>query len=182
MKSLFSQFRKDLVTIWFSAIAALCIGFLINQFRIHPLSLTYQSKAERLETSVQRLASHTTDLAGTTLSQQFPTMPLEKFSDFVFEKQGLVLDARPEVFHRLGHVPGALNLPRDDFENAYTVLKQKLDADKAQAIVVYCSGDECEDSRLVSKSLRSLGYSNIAIYEGGWNEWSEAGKPIEKER
>jgi predicted sulfurtransferase len=70
----------------------------------------------------------------------------------VESKRGLVLDARPEIFHRLGHVPGALSLPRDDFETGYAALKEKLEADRSQPIVIYCSSASCEDSGLVKKT------------------------------
>jgi 3-mercaptopyruvate sulfurtransferase SseA len=97
----------------------------------------------------------------------------------VENKRGLVLDARPEIFHRLGHVPGALSLPRDDFETGYAALKGKLEADRSQAIVIYCSNASCEDSGLVKKSLSALGFINIALYEGGWSDWTNAKKPEE---
>lgn len=47
-------------------------------------------------------------------------LTLEEFFEFV-DKDGLVLDTRSKIFYRLGHVPGAISLLRDDFENAYAV-------------------------------------------------------------
>src|SRR5690606_30147899 len=85
--------------------------------------------------------------------------------------EGIVLDARPEVFHRIGHIPGALSLPREDFENAYASLKEVLEVDKEQIIVVYCSSMSCQDSELVRRALTALGYSRVAILTGGWAAW-----------
>ncbi len=56
---------------------------------------------------------------------------LDQMSDLVDEKKVLILDARPEIFHRLGYIPGALSLPRDDFENAYKILQSRLRAIRA---------------------------------------------------
>ena len=102
---------------------ALCGGMVLNQFRETPLPLVYQSKAARLRDSVRRIASQQVVPAPTPASRQSERLGLEEFSSYVKNKQGLILDARPELFHRLGHVPGALSLPRDDFEKAYAGLK-----------------------------------------------------------
>lgn len=174
--------RSDLMIIWLVATTALCVGLLINQFRDAPLPLVYKNKAERLQESVQRIAATETKPVGTSSTKLPESLSLEEFSAYVEEKRGLILDARPEIFHRLGHVPGALSLPRDDFEVGYAALKEKLEADRSQAIVIYCSSSSCEDSGLVKSSLASLGFTNLALFEGGWGEWTNAKKPEEINR
>lgn len=156
------------------------MGILINQFRDVPVSLVYKDKSERLQESVRRIAGQPEISATPSLEKQLPrNLSLGEFAAYVQEKKGLILDARPEIFHRLGHVPGAISLPRDDFENAYASLKGKLEADRSQPIVIYCSGSSCEDSGLVRKSLSDLGFTNLALFEGGWSEWENAKKPEE---
>jgi len=174
-------FKQDILFLWMTATTALCLGLLVNQFRDHPLPLIYQNKDARLQEAVERLASAPSPTAEPSASSAaHPTeyLTLEEFSEFV-DKGGLVLDARPEIFHRLGHVPGAISLPRDDFENAYAALRARLEADKARSLAVYCSGSSCEDSELVKKSLAALGFTQVAIFKGGWSEWQTAGKPEE---
>jgi rhodanese-related sulfurtransferase len=171
--------RADLMVLWLVATTALCVGLLINQFRDTPLPLVYKDKAQRLQESVQRIASKESASAPAPVVHLPEKLSLEEFSAYVENKHGLVLDARPEIFHRLGHVPGALSLPRDDFEKGYAVLKGKLEADRSQPIVIYCSGASCEDSGLVKKSLASLGFTNLALFEGGWSGWTNAKKPEE---
>ena len=174
-------FKQDILFLWMTATTALCLGLLVNQFRDHPLPLIYQNKDARLQGAVERLASAPSpaaELSASSAAHPTEYLTLEEFSEFV-DKGGLVLDARPEIFHRLGHVPGAISLPRDDFENAYTVLREKLETGKTRPIVLYCSGSSCEDSELVKKSLVALGYTQVAIFKGGWSEWQTAGKPEE---
>ena len=171
--------RSDVMLIWLVATTALCVGLLINQFRDTPLPLVYKDKAERLQDSVQRIVSKELASAPVPIVQLPEKLSLEDFSSYVENKRGLVLDARPEIFHRLGHIPGALSLPRDDFETGYAALKAKLEDDRSQAIVIYCSNASCEDSGLVKKSLSALGFSNIALFEGGWSDWTNAKKPEE---
>lgn len=167
----------DLFFLWAVATSALCIGLLINQFRNTPLTLEYRSKEVRLQSAVERVAPLP------MLSPKQITLPetlsLGEFEAYVEKGSGLVLDARPDIFYRLGHVPGALSLPRDDFESAYKNLQKTLEADRSRAVVIYCSGSSCEDAALVRKALYALGYTQLSIFEGGWAEWTGAGKPKE---
>jgi thiosulfate/3-mercaptopyruvate sulfurtransferase len=82
---------------------------------------------------------------------------------------------------RPGHIPGALNIPREElmdpttgtfrsneelaqvFSNAH-VLPQ-------QHIVAYCNGGVAATSVLFS--LAMLGYPSLTNYDGSWNEWGE---------
>ncbi len=47
---------------------------------------------------------------------------VEEMRNICDGRAALILDARPEVFYRVGHIPSALSLPRDDFEGSYHVL------------------------------------------------------------
>lgn len=170
--------KNIVVVIVFIGLASLCLGLLINQYRAQPLPLKYQTKEERLASVVAKIsAQNQSPISTITLPKE---LTLEQFQVFVEKKQGIVLDARPEIFHRLGRVPGALSLPREDFENGYAILKNKLEQDKNQPIAVYCSSSSCEDSHLVEKALVKLGYTNIAVFSGGWAQWTEAGLVEEK--
>jgi rhodanese-related sulfurtransferase len=160
--------------------AALGAGMFINQCRDEPLPLLYRSKAERLQLAVAKVvgaeAVHTAALPVAPLQD----ISLESFRVFVAEKRGVVLDARPEIFYRLGHVPGALALPRDDFEKSYARLKETLGNHRTQPLMIYCAGGACEDGELVRDALARLGYAHVAIFRGGWTAWKQAGLPDEK--
>lgn len=51
---------------------------------------------------------------------------------------------------------------------------------KSTEIVVYCGGPACPLSRLAVEKLIKLGYDSVRAYEGGLEEWKDAGFPIEK--
>lgn len=161
------------------SIMSFCVGLLVNQFRDKPLPLIYQTREERLQESVQKLAEERKAPKPRNVESLSEVLSLEEFADFVENKRGLVLDARPEVFHRLGHVPGALSLPRDDFDNAYSKLKERLENNRSQPLAIYCSSVSCEDAGLLKKALTILGFTEPKIFEGGWAEWTSAGKPRE---
>ena len=42
-------------------------------------------------------------------------------------------------------------------------------------IVVYCAGPHCPQSRMAAEKLVKLGYDNVRAYEGGLEEWKQAG-------
>lgn len=91
------------------------------------------------------------------------------------DKGALFLDARPIDFYPMGHIPGALPLPEDDFDRAFAKLEETLR--RRFDIVVYCSGYGCEASHIVSRKLRERGIQAAILHEG-WPAWTDAGYPV----
>lgn len=194
LPALILRSKRDLLTLWVMALAAGLTALAINQFRDKSLPFVYLPKAERIQQAVSRLAT----MPGTTAasvaapssgvvsnlpatSSEVRYLDLAGFRAIVEQKtKGIILDARPEIFHRLGHVPGALSLPREVFETAYAKRRSLLAADQSQLIAVYCSGISCEDSQMVAEALVKLGYSRIFVFKGGWSEWTANNLPEEK--
>jgi rhodanese-related sulfurtransferase len=92
----------------------------------------------------------------------------------LFDKGGFVfLDCRTSKEFKMGHIPGAINVPRG-------LLEFKIDKkipDKAAAIVMYCKtgGRGC----LATCTLCKMGYTHVKNMDGGWMAWEKAGYPIE---
>lgn len=110
---------------------------------------------------------------------------LEEFRAAIGAGEALVLDARPEIFHRLGHIPGALSLPRDAFEVSFARLLPQLEkqiAGRPPLLLLYCQSASCEDALLVANALARNGFSRLAIFQGGWDEWERSGLPVESAR
>ena len=53
-------------------------------------------------------------------------------------------------------------------------------AAKADLIVVYCAGKTCAASKQAAENLAAMGYTNVSAYEGGLQDWTEAGFPLVK--
>ena len=95
------------------------------------------------------------------------------------DRGALFLDARPVEFYDMGHIPGALPLPEDDFEAAFKRIEARLRS--SFDIVVYCSGYGCEASHNVTRELRKRGIAAVILNEG-WPAWTDAGYPVREGR
>ncbi len=80
------------------------------------------------------------------------------------------VDARPDDEFARDHVPGALSLNEDRWNES---LPQFLAAwSQEKKVVVYCSSQSCNASREVARRLRNEAQlKNVFVLEGGWEEW-----------
>jgi rhodanese-related sulfurtransferase len=80
------------------------------------------------------------------------------------------VDARPDNEFARDHVPGALPLNEDRWNE---LLPQFLAAwSPEKKVVVYCSSEGCNASREVARRLRKEAQlPNVFVLEGGWEEW-----------
>ena len=171
-RSLGSQILRDLIGVAVLAIASLAAGLTINHFASAPLPVVYQTPEQRFDAELTTLVA-TPPFA----IAPAPTVGLDQFRSAIDGKSTLILDARPSAFFEVGHVPGAMNLARDNFAVDYRRLGTVLQNAHDKPIIVYCSGGDCHDSRLVANALLTLGFSNVGVFTGGWEAWSGAGLP-----
>lgn len=90
--------------------------------------------------------------------------------------QGRVLwvDARPQEQYDAGHVPDALLLNEQKFDEQLFNYLDTLQTN-TKPIVIYCSGAKCEASRHVLERLKqTLPIENAFVLKGGWKAWQEA--------
>jgi phage shock protein E len=84
-----------------------------------------------------------------------------------------VLDVREPAEWDEAHIPQAKHLPLGLLE--YQAAEQLYDKDAR--IVIHCaSGGR---SALAAKSLKEMGYTNVANMEGGLSAWREEGYEVE---
>jgi len=92
-------------------------------------------------------------------------------------KNTIFLDSRyPEDF-TAGHITGSINLPYEESEEHAPQVLPRLPKD--EEIIVYCDGTECETSLLLARELIELGYKDVKVFFGGWQEWQKAGLSVE---
>lgn len=84
------------------------------------------------------------------------------------------VDARPDEEFARDHVPGAISLNEDHWDDLLPGFFEKWSPDKK--VVVYCSSQSCNASREVARRLRSSRapepeLKNVFVLAGGWEEW-----------
>jgi rhodanese-related sulfurtransferase len=161
MPRLHSIFR-DLGRIAVAFSASLAIGFAVNFFRPAPLTIPYCEREVRLMASLSGVGG---EPRATTLRE----------AEEAWRKGSAVfIDARASDFFDEGHIPGAIHVAVSDISAGRPA---GLPKNMGAALVVYCSGGGCEDSRLVAKALAAAGYTNVSVFPGGWDEWTAGGLP-----
>ena len=92
----------------------------------------------------------------------------------------VLVDLRePQELEATGMIPGAIHAPRGMLEfyadPSLPYHKDELQPDKR--IIVHCaSGGR---SALAAKTLKDMGYSNVAHLDGGIKAWQEEGLPTQ---
>lgn len=93
----------------------------------------------------------------------------------------LILDARSERDYKAGHIPGS-RLCHHYHQDLYVPeLLPQMNA--ADMVIIYCAGGECEDSIQLATDLvftHGVHKELISIYEGGYEEWTEAGLEVQE--
>jgi rhodanese-related sulfurtransferase len=84
----------------------------------------------------------------------------------------VVLDVRPEVEFRAGHIAGARSAPVDELDTLLHELPKRREA------VAYCRGPYCVYADDAVRLLRSRGLKARRL-DVGYPEWQRAGLPVE---
>jgi len=90
-----------------------------------------------------------------------------------------LIEALPEDSYNEGHIPGAFQMVPEDIRQGKG---DQLPQDKSTPIVTYCASAECPKSRMAAEALEEKGYTNVAAYEGGKEDWKGAGLLLSMEK
>jgi rhodanese-related sulfurtransferase len=94
------------------------------------------------------------------------------------ETNAVFIDTRDEEEYMTSHIKNAINIPAHSSIEELVLLKEKYPAD--QLIITYCDGVECSSSKRLAAILLQIGFQNILVFYGGWQEWQEKEYPVEE--
>jgi hydroxyacylglutathione hydrolase len=104
--------------------------------------------------------------------QTMASVTLPQVAAHVASHDGVVLDVRGEGEWREGHVPGSINLPLGDLQNSSATLPRH------RLLLVHCqSGGR---AAIAASLLRARGFEHVALFPGGFAEWSSRGEKVER--
>lgn len=72
-------------------------------------------------------------------------------------------------------IPLSRRVPLDRVGREASMLPKDTD------VVVYCSGTDCPQSKAAGEKLATFGFTNVRVFEGGLEDWKEAGRPVRKD-
>ncbi len=87
-----------------------------------------------------------------------------------------IVDVRAAEDYAEGRIPGAVNLPKDQWHDA-KIVRARLRKDKIN--VLYCYSHVCHLAATAAVEFASKGYPVMEL-EGGWRWWKNDGFEIEK--
>ncbi|EAT14266.1 rhodanese-like domain-containing protein [Desulfuromonas acetoxidans] len=109
---------------------------------------------------------------------EYLPIPIDAVQVVQWQKQNhLIVDARSVEAYVEGHLPAALSVPRGDRRALSNVVDCCL---VQEQVLVYCSGEHCDDSFVVGEELFRAGFTTIMLYEGGFADWQQRGFAVER--
>jgi rhodanese-related sulfurtransferase len=180
--------QKDSLARGVAAVAALAVvaGFTYNLLssnglpliRTEPVRIPVADSAifEAHGAAVNGAAADTprTAVIDTAGTGAFRIINLDQMKRAVTEKKGLLFDARTPDEFAAGNIPGAVNLyamaPETWVERIAGIPRDTL-------VIIYCSNPHCPFGRTLAEFLGSFEFTNILLFDAGWDAWSGAGLP-----
>lgn len=94
----------------------------------------------------------------------------------LFDGGALFVDVRSDKDWNAGRIPGALHL---ELKSAFSEQALAAEADKNEAIVIYCNGESCLRSSKASELAVGWGFTKIQYFREGYPAWKSANYPVE---
>ncbi len=126
---------------------------------------------------------HRKDSSSTTAQTDHPKpqgvkiITFEQFQRLFEEKQALIIDAREPDEYKVGHVPGAINIPYlsvdDHFPELAAIPRDRL-------IVIYCNNLMCPLGGWLADFMVQMDFTRLFLFEEGWDYWEREDMPVER--
>ena len=101
----------------------------------------------------------------------FTTGPVE-LERMMKNNEVTVVDVRAAEDYAQGHIPGAVNLPKDQWTSLKGLRKDKTN-------VLYCYSQVCHLAATAAVQFAGKGYPIMEL-DGGWRWWKDDGFEVEK--
>jgi len=103
---------------------------------------------------------------------------LEEAKYLFDSNKAVFIDSRGDNQYNELHIKGAISIPAGAEPSVIERNSQKLKS--AKVAVTYCHGVGCHLADKTAYLLFDSGYTNVVIFFGGWNQWTQANYPVSK--
>jgi len=163
-------------------LVAALTGIAVNAVRPDGLPLIQQGVAVETAQHHDEPTGATPDTSASAAEANLPegAVSLEEMKLKFDAGTSVIIDARSTAEYEQGHIPGAINLPHDRIPEFIDMLMSQ--APMSADVVCYCRSFTCDFSDLLATELKIMGFENVSVFSGGWEQWSGAGYPAETGR
>jgi rhodanese-related sulfurtransferase len=116
--------------------------------------------------------------------QKTPDVSTAEFRRVLADGSAIVLDSRKSSEYVASHIPGARNVapPTGAPPAEYVAAVERLvGGDKTKALMLYCNGLYCQQSRRLGEQLVAAGFTNVRRFQLGIPMWRALGGVTEIE-
>ena len=106
----------------------------------------------------------------------YSIISLEQLQKLMNEHRGVIVDARGADEFTSGHIPGAKNIPYQEFQDHLDAMMQ---IPQDTLVVVYCTGPDCHLGRGLYDVMTQMEFKRVYLYDAGWEGWKKANLPFE---
>ena len=103
-----------------------------------------------------------------------PKVDCNQLTNLVNKNSACLVDVRPKSEFEMGAIAGSVNIPFDELENR----NDELLKEKDNPIVLICKMGR--NAALAGEKMRSYGYKDIHVLQGGISTWQQEGLPLVK--
>ncbi len=101
-------------------------------------------------------------------------------SKIIKEKQRTIIDVRAREVFDMGHIPTAVSFPLVTFDDNFLQMLSTIK--QHDPVLLYCSSVYCTDSHSFADLIMNMGYTDVKVFSGGFDQWQEKGYEIEKNK
>ncbi len=95
----------------------------------------------------------------------------EVLKKYLNDPRVVIIDSREPELYEISRIGNAINI--FPYQEPSEYFKALRNVPEGKTIIVYCEGGNCDLSHLVAKDLINLGYKNVLLYLGGFEEWEK---------
>lgn len=115
------------------------------------------------------------DTPGSAAPETLRIISLDQLKRVIDQKKAMLIDARTPEEYDEGHIAGAVNFYAMEVGNYFDRI---VEIPRDSLVVMYCSNPHCHFARTLAGFFLDFGFTNILLYDDGWDGWTDAGMPV----
>ena len=164
--------------IWSIIFVSTLLGLLYNYLNPHGIEII--KKEKKIEVYYDSLYATGITLNDDNLysgnSSELKVIHTQQAFQLFQLKTVLFIDSRDQWDFNESHIKGAINIPEYKFDPDNPLVSS---LNRSKIYVIYCEGDDCDVSKRLAEQLSQIGFSQLLIYLGGFDDWLKNNYPSE---